>query len=112
MGLFPMFLKLEGRPCLVVGAGRLGEEKTQSLLSAGAKVRVVAPQAMPGVVEWASAGRITWDARPYASADLDGVFMVIAATSSVEVNDQVYQEARRRGVLCNVVDDPPRCAGV
>jgi precorrin-2 dehydrogenase / sirohydrochlorin ferrochelatase len=104
-----MFLKLTGRPCLVVGAGSVGEGKIRSLLPTGARLRVVGHHATPAVTHWAESGRITWDARAFTPEDLEGVFLVIAATSLVEVNDIVFREAQRRGVLCNVVDDPARC---
>jgi precorrin-2 dehydrogenase/sirohydrochlorin ferrochelatase len=104
-----MFLKLQGRSCLVVGAGKIGESKIRSLLVAGANVRVVAPRATPAIVAWERAGVLAWQARGFESADLESTFLVVAATSSVEVNDAVYREARRRQVLCNVVDDPDRC---
>jgi precorrin-2 dehydrogenase / sirohydrochlorin ferrochelatase len=104
-----MFVKLAGRACLVVGAGSVGEGKIRSLLPTRARLRVVAPHATPAVVRWAKSGRITWEARSFTPAHLKGVFLVIAATSSVEVNDSVFREARQRGVLCNVVDDPARC---
>ena len=109
MSLFPIFLKMTGRACLVVGAGSVGEAKIRSLILTDASVRVVAPHATPAVVEWADSGRIRWTPRTLVSTDLDGMFLVIAATSSVEVNDLVSREARRRGALCNVVDDPVRC---
>jgi precorrin-2 dehydrogenase/sirohydrochlorin ferrochelatase len=82
MNLFPMFLKLEGRSCLVVGAGAIGEPKIESLVTSGASVRVVAPRVSPSVAGWARAGTIIWEAREFKHADLDGVFLVIAATSS------------------------------
>jgi precorrin-2 dehydrogenase/sirohydrochlorin ferrochelatase len=104
-----MFVKLSGRLCLVVGAGPVGEAKIEGLLASGATVRVVAPRATPAVEEWARWGRIVWDARAFQPADLEGTFLVVAATSSVEVNDSVFSKAQRRGVLCNVVDDPERC---
>jgi len=104
-----MFLKLEGRTCLVVGAGNVGEPKIRSLLDAGAKVRVIAPSATDAVVEWARAGLIAWEQRTFEEPDLNGIFLTIAATASTRVNDLVFREARRRGVLCNAVDDPERC---
>jgi precorrin-2 dehydrogenase/sirohydrochlorin ferrochelatase len=107
--LFPMFLKLEGRNCLVLGAGSVGEQKIRSLLDCGARIRVVAPAASAAVREWASIGALTWLQRTFESADLDGVFLVVAATSDVEVNHAIYREAQERGILCNVVDDPPHC---
>jgi precorrin-2 dehydrogenase / sirohydrochlorin ferrochelatase len=109
MSLFPMFLKLEGRSCLVVGGGKIGESKIRSLLTAGARVRVVAPSVTRAVSRWAGAGILEWSAQEFQPNDLAAAFLVIAATSSVEVNDFVYREAGRRNVLCNVVDDPDRC---
>jgi precorrin-2 dehydrogenase/sirohydrochlorin ferrochelatase len=107
--LFPMFLKLAGRPCLVVGAGPIAEGKIASLLDADATVRVVAPQATEQVVAWANEKKIIWHQRPYGSADLDGVFLVIASTSSTPLHEQIFAEASKRGILCNIVDVPPLC---
>ena len=109
MSLFPMFLKLEDRECLVVGAGTIGEPKIRSLLVAGAKVRVIAPDARPAVAEWARLGVLQWEARSFEPKDLDGVFLAVAATSLPEVNEAVFREARKRKILCNAVDDPARC---
>ncbi len=109
MSLFPMFLKLINRPCLVVGAGQVGETKIASLLAAEAAVRVVAPEATEAVRQWARTGRLDWQPRCFEPADLDGKFLVVVATPLRELNDVVYHEAQQRGVLCNVVDDPPRC---
>jgi len=109
MSLFPMFLKLEGRLCLVVGAGKIGESKIRSLLVARAKVRVVAPWATPTVAAWAQAGVLEWEARTYQADDLNSIFLVVGATSSIDVNDAVYREAQSRQILCNIVDDPDRC---
>jgi precorrin-2 dehydrogenase/sirohydrochlorin ferrochelatase len=104
-----MFLKLEDRECLVVGAGAIGEPKIRSLLVAGAKVRVVALEARPAVAEWARLGVIAWDARSFEPKDVDGAVLVVAATSLGEVNEAVFQAAKSRGILCNAVDDPDRC---
>jgi precorrin-2 dehydrogenase / sirohydrochlorin ferrochelatase len=109
MTLFPIFLKLEGRSCLVVGAGSVGAPKIESLLQAGACIRVIAPRVNFAVGEWAGSGAITWEAREFVVSDLDGVFLAIAATSSREVNDLIFREARRRNILCNAVDDPEHC---
>jgi uroporphyrin-III C-methyltransferase / precorrin-2 dehydrogenase / sirohydrochlorin ferrochelatase len=107
--MFPMFLKLDGRRCLVVGAGKVAEGKIRSLLQAGASVRVVAPEAVLQVRKWALAGTIEWKARGFEPRDLDGVFLVIAATSSPVLNAQVFAEAGKKNVLCNSVDDPEHC---
>jgi precorrin-2 dehydrogenase/sirohydrochlorin ferrochelatase len=104
-----MFVKLEGRRCLMVGAGTVAEAKIESLLATEASVLVVAPVATPKVREWAREGRIEWEKRKYAPADLAGVFLVIAATGSSALHDEIYAEAQSRGVLCNAVDEPQRC---
>lgn len=107
--MFPIFLKLEGRRCLVVGAGAVADGKIRSLLRAGAVVQVVAPEANSRVQEWALDGTIEWIARGFEPNDLEGVFLVIAATSSPEVNAQIFFQAGTKNVLCNSVDDPEHC---
>jgi precorrin-2 dehydrogenase/sirohydrochlorin ferrochelatase len=104
-----MFMKLTGRPCLVVGAGRVGEPKIAGLLETGAILRVVALEASPTVREWARAGQIELELRAFTPDDLDGAFLAVVATNSRTLNERVYHEAQRRGVLCNVVDVPDLC---
>jgi len=109
MALFPMFLKLAGRKCVVVGAGKIAEDKITSLLNAVAAVTVIAPSVSLAVRQLASLGSVTLIEREFLPEDLGGAFLVIAATSKSEVNRAVYEEAQRRGVLCNAVDDPENC---
>jgi precorrin-2 dehydrogenase/sirohydrochlorin ferrochelatase len=109
MSLFPMFLKLTARPCVVVGAGTIAEGKIASLLEAEARVTVIAPEALPRVREWAEGGDVTWVQREYREGDLAGAFLAVAATATAEVNRAVFAEATERGVLVNAVDDPPFC---
>ena len=108
MNLFPIFLKLEGRRCLVVGAGAVGTQKIAGLLEAGADVVVVDPSPSVSFRE-TFAARVTWHQRNYVSSDLDGAYLVIVATSDEALNRQIYEEAQRRGILANVVDVPPLC---
>jgi len=107
--LFPMFLKLEGKQCLVVGAGKIGEPKIGGLLETGARIRVVSLDASPAVREWARAGKIELEVRSFSAEDLDGAFLAMVATNSRTLNERVYREAQSRGVLCNVVDVPDLC---
>jgi precorrin-2 dehydrogenase / sirohydrochlorin ferrochelatase len=107
--MFPMFVKLQGRQCVVVGAGPVAEGKIGSLLDAGASVRVIAPHAIPRVQKRVKNGTIDWYCRGFEPQDLDGAFLVITATSLPEINAQVFQEARKRNILCNSVDDPENC---
>jgi len=107
--MFPIFLKLEGRRCLVVGAGKVAEGKIRGLLDAGASVEVVAPFAVPQIQQWFGQGVLSWQQRVFEPRDLDHASIVIAATPSHEVNTQVFEEAQLRNVLCNSVDDPENC---
>lgn len=107
--LFPIFLKLAGRSCVVIGGGRIGAQKIAALLEAGAQVTVVDPAPSPEVLELDSNRTIVCQRREYVSSDLDGAYLVIAATSKPELNCQVVSDAHKRGALVNVVDVPELC---
>ncbi len=110
MPLFPIFLKLTGRPCLVIGAGNLAESKIESLRAAEAAVTVIAPEASPAIEALDAEGAIVWQRRPYIDGDVaPGTFLVVTATNAPEVNRAVYLEATSKSILCNAVDDPPYC---
>jgi len=102
-------LKLTGRRCLVVGGGEIGLEKIEGLLACDGDVTVVAPEAIDAIAGLAHEGSIRWERRAYDPGDLEGTFIVIAATSDTDVNIGVYEDAERRAMLVNVVDVPPLC---
>jgi siroheme synthase-like protein len=104
-----MFVKLDGRQVLVVGAGRVGEPKIRGLLPTGATIRVVAHEASEAVQSWANSGEITLEERSFVPADLDNVFLVVVATSARDLNELIFREAQSRRILCNVVDVPEQC---
>ena len=99
-------LDLEGRDVLVVGGGSVAVEKAEGLVECGAHVTVVAPEIDPEL-ERADVELLR---RPYRSSDLDGRFLVVAATSTPAVNRRVCSDAEARGLLCNVVDVPELCS--
>jgi len=109
MSLLPIFVKLAGRPSLLVGAGEVALQKIPPLLAAEARLSVIAPRVDPEIEALASEGRIEVIRREFSDSDLDGVFLVIAATDNPEVNTAVYRGAVERNILCNSVDDPPHC---
>jgi len=109
MSLLPIFLKLDGRRCLLVGAGTVALEKIGTLLKTGLCLRVVAPEAREEVRALAAARKIEWVQKKFEPADLDGNFIAIAATDQPEVNAEVYREAVARGIPTNSVDDIPNC---
>ena len=99
-------IDLTGRAVLVVGAGRVALEKIEGLLAAGAEVIVVAPQVLPEV----EALGLSIVHRGYRTEDLDGKFLVVAATATTSVNRRVFRDAESRALLCNVVDVPELCS--
>ena len=109
MSQLPIFLQLEGRTGLIVGAGAVALEKIGTLLKTGIRLRVVAPEAREEIRALATQGKLKWIPRAFTPTDLDGIFIAIAATSTPEVNTAVYEAAVERGILCNSVDDIPHC---
>ncbi len=109
MSLFPIFLKLAGRRCLVVGAGSIAQSKIESMLEAEADVTVVATRASETVLRLAETGEIRLQLRAFEDADLEGQFLAVAGTDVPEVNRAVFAGAEQRGIMVNAVDDPPYC---
>ena len=109
MTLFPTFLKLEDRPILVVGGGAIASSKIPGLLEAGARITVVAPKLNCDLAERVRNRQIEWLPKPFEASDLDGKFVVIAATSLRDVNAAVFAAADKRQILCNAVDDIDHC---
>jgi siroheme synthase-like protein len=99
-------LDLEGRDCLVVGGGPVALEKAQGLLECGARVTVVSPQIVAGL-EGLPVEHLR---RSYRSSDLEGRYLVVAATSATSVNRRVFADAEARALLCNVADVPELCS--
>ena len=107
--LFPIMVRLRGRNCVVVGAGRVAAAKIRGLLSHGARVVVVSPRAVRFVQQQAKAGVIVWHRRGFAAGDVDRAFLVVAATNSSSLNAAIFRACRARRILCNAVDDPKHC---
>jgi siroheme synthase-like protein len=109
MSMFPILVKVKGRACLVVGAGTIAASKAEGLLRHGARVRAVSPRATEWIQTQASAGNLLWEKREFVENDVDGAFLVVAATNSTSTNEAVFRACQARAVLCNVVDDPEHC---
>ncbi|MGZ5331859.1 MAG: precorrin-2 dehydrogenase/sirohydrochlorin ferrochelatase family protein [Solirubrobacterales bacterium] len=102
-------LRLSGRRCVVVGGGEIGLEKVEGLLACSGEVTLIAPEANAELRDLADEGSIRWERRAYEPADIEGTFIVIAATDDTDVNIGIYEDAERRAMLVNVVDVPPLC---
>jgi len=110
--LFPLFLRLERRRVLVVGGGVVGERKVRELLATGAEVVVVATKPTAFIVAEAKQDRLTLRRRAFTARDLDGAWLVIAATNDPRLNARIARAASRRRVFVNAVDDPERCSAL
>ena len=106
MDYYPVFLKVEGRTCLVVGGGEVGARKVKTLLRCGASVGVVSPEVVPWLAGKIQEGAVEEVGTHYEEHQLRGRFLVIAATNDVELNCRIARDAEKRGLLCNVVDYP------
>lgn len=105
--LYPIALtNLHRHRCIVIGGGAVAERKVAALLDAGAQVVVVSPLVTAALGAWAAEGRVQHAGRVYVPGDLEGAFLVIAATDQRAVNALVAAEATERGCLCNVADAP------
>jgi uroporphyrin-III C-methyltransferase/precorrin-2 dehydrogenase/sirohydrochlorin ferrochelatase len=106
----PIFTRLAGRDCLVVGGGSVAARKAQELVRAGAHVTVTSPTVTRELAALARAGTIEWRAVEFVEADVAGHWLVIAATDDRAVNARVFAAAEAAQTFCNVVDDPALCS--
>ncbi len=109
MKLYPLMANLENRPVLVVGGGTVATRKVKALLKAGAAIRVVSPELSDELQSLADTGRIVANRRGYVPSDLDGVWLVFAATNDPDLNAAISREAARRNLLGNDITHPEVC---
>lgn len=108
---YPLYIRLEGRKCLVVGAGSVALRKIHDLLDGKAEITVISRAAHHGVLELAEQGAIKLILRPYQKEDLEkgGYYIVIGATNDEKLHLSIYKTAEKRHILCNIVDDLDYC---
>jgi precorrin-2 dehydrogenase/sirohydrochlorin ferrochelatase len=112
MRYYPIYVNLNGKRCLVVGAGQVGRRKIATLAECGAAEILVIDCTPPdeACAETLSHPAVTFACRPYAASDLDGRFLVIASTDDEALNWEISRECAARGILCNIVDQPEKCS--
>ena len=108
MRYYPVYLDVRDRTCLVVGGGAVGTRKARTLLRAGARVTVVSPEVTADLEALAEEGRVRLHRRPYAADDMMDVFLVFGTTDNRALNRKISEDARHRGILCNIADQPDR----
>jgi precorrin-2 dehydrogenase/sirohydrochlorin ferrochelatase len=107
--LYPLFLNLQGRACVVIGGNEMAEGKVRDFLDAEAKVQLIASDVTPQIAEWSRVGKLHWQPRPYQRGDLADAFLVVSIADT-ETNAQVFEEAEAQHIFCNAVDDIPHCS--
>lgn len=110
MELYPIFLNLKDKKCLVVGGGKVAERKVNALARCGAKIHVVSPQLTSGLQDMVNRRLVMYRRGIYQTSDLEDTFLVISATNNDATNHAVANDCMKRNIVVNVVDDPPRCS--
>ncbi len=110
MDLYPVNLNIKDKICVIFGGGEVATRKAKELISCGAKIRVISPQFSPMLLNLAEDQVIDLHRREYRSSDLDGAYLVFAATNVSEVQKSIMVEADIRGILANCADDPNVCS--
>ncbi|MGK3142419.1 siroheme synthase CysG [Pantoea sp. C2G6] len=112
MEYFPLFCRLRGRRCLLVGAGDVAERKARLLLEAGAELLVGAPDFSPAFRQWAQQQAVTLLPGDFDARWLTGCWLVVAATDDDAVNQQVAEAAESQQIFCNLVDAPQQASAI
>lgn len=106
MSKLPLNLEMHDKAALVIGGGKVALRKVQTLLTAGASLRLTAPEICPELAALEAAGRISVRRGSYVAADLDNVFLAVAASNDETANQRLAADAAARGILAAVADNP------
>lgn len=109
---FPLMTDLGGRRVLVVGGGPTAQEKIRLLIDAAAHIDTVSPTLTPELAKLARQGSMVWHRRRFRRSDVDGAFLVVAATDDPVINRAVFEAADDASTLCNAVDDTDNCSAI
>lgn len=107
--MYPVCLNISGKLCVVIGGGRVAERKIRGILAGSGSVRVVSPALTTTLHDLASQAVIEWREKPYSGTDLEGAFLVFAATNTPKVQGAVLRDARAAGLLVNIADNSAAC---
>ncbi len=110
MKLYPIFFKIENKTVAVIGGGDVAARKVKDLLEAGAFVRVIAPQINKEIHDQDKADKLETIPRAYKQGDIDGANLIFAATNDPELNNNIFEEAEKKGIMINSADDPENCS--
>ncbi len=109
MAVFPLFVDLKGKGCIVLGGGRVAARKINTLLEFEADITVISPRAEKEIIELAQKGKIKYMKREYIETDMEDSFLAVAATSKKDVNEKICHDANERNILVNSADNLKNC---
>lgn len=109
MALFPLFVNLENRKCIVVGGGNVASRKVKTLVDFQAEIIVISPLIQKSILDLQMEGLVTCVFKEYTSEDLEAAYLVVAATSDKAINSEIASDAMKRNIHVNVVDSPELC---
>jgi precorrin-2 dehydrogenase / sirohydrochlorin ferrochelatase len=109
MAFFPLFIDLENKKCVVVGGGRVATRKAETLLQFAARIVVISPEITEQLEGYKEKGSLVHVQRKYTEVDIEGAFLIIAATSDRVVNEKIVEAAIKRNIFVNVADNPEKC---
>lgn len=109
MALFPLFMDLNGKKCVCIGGGNVAARKVHVLLVFDVDITVISPETCKQLEELSCSGSVRILEREYCVEDLEGAFMVIAATQDRKINKQIHDDSVNRNILVNVADSPEEC---
>jgi precorrin-2 dehydrogenase / sirohydrochlorin ferrochelatase len=112
MKLYPIFVNIENRLAVIVGGGEVAYRKLNDLLDSGAKIKIIAPVIKKGIKDLQTKNRdfIEIIQREYKYRDIEGAYIIFAATNNPEINKSIYQEAEKKQIPVNSADDPDNCS--
>jgi precorrin-2 dehydrogenase / sirohydrochlorin ferrochelatase len=109
MPVFPIFVDLEDKKCVVIGGGNVATRKIDTLLTFNPCITVISPEISDRIQQLKLEGKVTVLNKKYSEGDLEDAFITIAAASDTNVNERVYKEAIKRNIHVNIADCPDKC---
>jgi precorrin-2 dehydrogenase/sirohydrochlorin ferrochelatase len=106
---FPVSLNLKDKLCVIIGGGKVAQRKAENLIKCKAEVKVISPLAEKRIMQHASEGLLNWYKKKFTDNDLDGAYLVFAATDSNQENRRVVDLCRKKRIFANAVDEPELC---
>ena len=110
MRYFPINVDIQDKKCVVIGGGNVAYRKVLSLIKAGAKVEIISPAAIDEIEKLVKNSLVFWIKREYEEGDLEGATLAFVAVDSAHISSEVTSEAKARGILVNVADEPSQCS--